>query len=215
MTEPFLIAYAQTVGREGAWSEDTDDPGKGTWKGISEVMDPESPIWPIVNKYRELPGFPGNMKNDPELEAATQSTYRRKYWKLMGLDMIKSLVIQCKLFDSGVNVGTGTVSLYLRIILNSFNRKGTHWKDIVVTTFMDIDALNAVNAMLLEPRGEDVLYSELNGWQRVYYTIGRGPFQYLVDQISKLTPDSWRETFAWGWEENRTPDYAEAKQSLA
>lgn len=210
--DPLDQPFAEVLQDEDLWSDDPDDPGHGTVWGLTKSADPDSGVWPIVDGYRTKPGFPEAMRHDQALLAAAKATYRKNYWLPMGCDSVKSAVIQAKLFNSAVNIGNGIVAQYLRIILNEFNRKQSLWPDVSLLPFVDTQVLDAVDKMLLEDEGERVLYDELNGWQRTYYDIGKDGFNALVAQIKAHPTGEWRETFEWGWEKNRTTDYAEALQ---
>ncbi len=206
----FAPAYKRTKGHEGFYSNDPDDPGAETVLGLTRSADPDWAGWPIVNIYKTQPNFPKNMQDDLRIYESAQNYYRKAYWRTMGCDYINSQVIANKLFDAGVNLGVGTLSLFLQYILNCFNKKGTLWHDVPVSGVVGQDTVDAITAMLLEHNGEQILYRSLDAAQSCYYLVGRAGFKALVAELRTNAPPQWRETFEWGWEVNRTADYEEA-----
>lgn len=203
MTDIFLIAHDITQDDEGFYSNDKDDPGAETVYGLTKAAEPKSPVWPIVEGWRKLPNFPENMRHDLALIKAVADTYRSSYWEALGLHDATSELVAVKLFNSGVNVGIGTVRTYLKLILNSFNKKEALWPDMKVNSGSDANLAIAMMKMIAQPGGEDVLYSALDSWQGVYYHVGKKAFQALVSALELIGPQDWRETFEWGWWRNR------------
>ncbi len=148
----FLISYKKTKGKEGFYTSGTgataDDPGKETVYGLTRLGEPDSPVWAIVERFRRLPGFPENMRRDPELLKAVQETYYDKYWRPMGCHRLSSQVLKNKLFDAAVNIGVPVLSIMLQYALNCFNKKQTLWADIAVDGHIGGATTTAVEAML-------------------------------------------------------------------
>lgn len=207
-SRPFRICHKVTGSSEGFYTPGTgvtkDDPGGETILGLTRKADPKSGVWPILDAWKLKPGFPDNMKGDPALYAAAEESYAARYWAPWSMDAVKSLLIQAELFDAGVNIGIGNVSVYLRLVLNSFNKKATAWPDLDLTpTSLDpgqmAHVMEQVSAMCELKGGESQLYEALNAWQGVYYHVGAEAFKALIEVIQKLKPRDWAETFQWGW----------------
>ncbi len=206
----FLPAYKRTKGHEGFYSNDAEDPGAETVLGLTRKDDPDWAGWAIVDAYKTQPGFPENMKDDQRIYESAQNYYKKRYWTPMGCDYLMSQVIANKLFDAGVNLGTITLSIFLQYILNCFNKKATLWPDLMVDGNIGGSTVAAIQSMLNEDKGAQVLYRSLDAAQSCYYLIGREAFKALVAALKASPPPIWRETFEWGWEVNRTEDFEEA-----
>lgn len=203
MEKHFDPSFKLTKGNEGLYSKDGDDPGGETVIGLTRSFEPNSGIWPIVEEYRARPGFPGNMAASQRLIEEAKKTYKKRYWDAMGLDRVESEVVCCELFDAAVNLGVSTVLIYTKLVLNSFNKKATLWPDLPLDGTLTQELGDALDAMCLNPGGEDLLYRGLNAWQGVYYHVGKEPFKAMIEKIRTLGPQDWRETFEWGWWTNR------------
>ncbi|HMP47003.1 MAG TPA: glycosyl hydrolase 108 family protein, partial [Sphingopyxis sp.] len=64
--------------------------------------------WGITEAVARAEGYAGPMRNLPRAEAA--AIYRRLYWLRPGFDQVakRAAAIAAELFDTGVNMGTGT-----------------------------------------------------------------------------------------------------------
>ncbi len=225
LTLPYRICHLTTGGFEGFYTsgldaKSKDDPGKETILGLTRTAEPDSKVWPIVDRFKKLPGFPDNMRGNQELLDAAEETYAARYWVPWNMDGVKSLLIQAELFDAGVNIGIGWVSVYLRLCLNSFNKKATAWPDLALspanlTPAAMSQVMAQVNAMCALKGGESQLYEALNAWQGIYYHIGAEGFKKLIEILQTLKPRDWAETFQWGWWGLRIMPEAQFRAELA
>lgn len=93
MTHAFASIVRQVIAREGGATvtNDPDDRGGLTKYGIS---------------HRSYPGL--DIRNLSEAQAI--EIYRRDYWQPLRLDEIQHTGIAAAIFDTGVNMGTGTAA---------------------------------------------------------------------------------------------------------
>ena len=114
----FKTAYNKTSAVEGGYANDTRDSGGETWKGISRNNEKTWVGWKIIDAYKKLPNFPGNLKNSAELQNEVLTVYKRNYWDVLNLDFIADQQMANELYDTGVNMGTGTAGKFLQRVLN-------------------------------------------------------------------------------------------------
>lgn len=176
MSDNFEIAFTRTLGLEGGYSNNPNDPGGATKYGITERVARDN-------------GYQGDMKDLPL--AIAQKIYKKNYWDLLKLDNFVS-PLASKIFDVGVNVGTKRVAQWLQIALNAFNNKQQFYSDISVDGSIGPTTIIAYNK-LVERRGSSanaVLIKAINCLQGTYYLN-------LAGDNSKF------ESFMYGWISNR------------
>ncbi|MDP1832257.1 MAG: glycosyl hydrolase 108 family protein [Geothrix sp.] len=101
-------ALAFTLGNEGGYSNHPDDPGGATNFGIIQRnLDGWNGAHPEL-------AFPGDVKDLTPDQAA--AIYRADYWRWDG---IADPALAIKLFDIGVNCGTGTAKKLLQKAVNA------------------------------------------------------------------------------------------------
>ncbi|MEV6419545.1 glycosyl hydrolase 108 family protein [Streptomyces sp. NPDC051662] len=115
----FDEAFEHTVSLEGGYSNHAADRGGATNYGITEAVAREN-------------GYTGQM-SELSLEKAKE-IYQLRYWKPLRLDDIAatSKPIALKLFDIGVNMGTGSAAKFAQRALNVFNRQQADYPDMTV-----------------------------------------------------------------------------------
>lgn len=175
----FDIAFARTIGIEGGYSNNPNDPGGET-------------NWGITIATARTYGYQGPMK-DMTKETA-RDIYRTGWWNLLHLgdvDAINQLVAE-ELFDIAVNCGPAVPGPYLQRALNIFNRQGKDYPDIPVDGLMGGRTVAALKSFfqVRGAAGERVLLSAL------LVQLG---MRYI--QIAESRPQS--EDFEFGWFANR------------
>ena len=130
----FLDAYANTMGNEGGYTNDPDDAGGETYKGISRVYNPSWSGWFTIDCMKNTLAFPDNLDDvTPETErlnANVKEFYKMSYFDpYRGDDMPYGLALE--MFDTAVNMGVGRVVKYLQISLNVLNRNESLYPDQV------------------------------------------------------------------------------------
>ena len=114
----FKIAYQKTSVVEGGYANNAHDSGGETWKGISRNNEKNWAGWKIIDAYKKLPNFPANLKNSEELQQNVLSVYKNSYWDSLNLGFISDQRMANKLYDTGVNMGTGTAGKFFQRVLN-------------------------------------------------------------------------------------------------
>ncbi len=160
---------------EGGYSNDPNDPGGATNHGITE-------------RVARKAGFTGDMRDLTREEALR--IYRRLYWSDPGFADVAAMSepIAAELFDTGVNQGVGTASVFLQRALNALNRRGQDYPDVKVDGDIGPATTRAL-AAFLRARGKDgetVMLRALNALQGERYI-----------SIVENRPASEDYTFGW------------------
>jgi len=131
----FKIAFRITGGNEGGWQNDPHDTGNsanglGTYRGIASAKQPGWKGWPVVQTAISAAGkqpvygsqpykawvvsLNGVLSANEALQALVQSFYKSNFWDVNRLDDFISQEVANKVYDSGVNQGTGTSAMILQ-----------------------------------------------------------------------------------------------------
>lgn len=178
----YLQAYAEVMNIEGGWSNDVEDRGGETWKGISRRNWPKWSGWMIIDSAGLKPGFPMNLDNNLELENEVKTFYRANFWEVNRLTEIKDQSIAIELFDTGVNMSTGKAAVFLQDSLNTLNRQGKSYRDIPLDGKIGPVTISLTNTH----KDPEALYNILNIYQGARYI-----------EICKKDPS--QEKFMYGW----------------
>ncbi len=142
MSISFQEAFNETLGHEGGYVNDPEDPGGETNWGISKRSYPDVDIAALTvfdAKY----------------------LYFRDYWERLVLDKLDSGRIAGEMFDTAVNAGRKTA---VRIAQRALNYLGEDLTEDGLIGPATIAALNKWSA-----RDEQALYKCLNGFQFIHY----------------------------------------------
>lgn len=167
------------IAREGGYVNHPADRGGPTNWGITEAV-------------ARRQGYTGAMRAMPQSDAA--AIYKRLYWLAPRLDAVAESAprLAAELFDTGVNMGTGTAAGFLQRALNALNRNAVDYPDISVDRNIGPSTLAALNAFL-KKRGagaESVLLKAVEALQGAHYL-----------KIAEARPS--QEAFVYGWLANR------------
>ncbi|PQM27912.1 hypothetical protein CVO77_05065 [Sphingopyxis lindanitolerans] len=170
------------IDREGRYVNHPADRGGPTCWGISEAV-------------ARAQGYDGAMRELPRTAAA--SIYRSVYWLRPAFDRValRAPKIAAELFDTGVNMGTGTATGFLQRALNALNRAARDYPDIAVDRAIGPRTLSALDG-LLKARGrggETVLLRAMEALQGERYIA-----------LAERRPS--QEAFLYGWLANRIGD---------
>lgn len=134
----FEPAYEITNGNEGGWQNDphdsgNDDAGHGTYKGLASAKQPRWKGWPIIaaaiakmplqppygtKPYKEwVDELNATLAANAELQEMVRAYYRLNFWDVNKLDLFRSQEAANKVYDCGVNQGTGTAAMILQKVL--------------------------------------------------------------------------------------------------
>jgi lysozyme family protein len=175
----FDAAFQKTLGSEGVYSFDPNDPGGET-------------MWGVTAATARAYGYQGAMKAMPILTA--KRIYLLAFWELLHLDKIDSIspAIAAELFDTAVNCGASIPVPYLQKWLNAFNRQAKDYPDLVADGLAGTVTCSALRTFLARrgKQGERVMIAALNADQAIHYR-----------DIVERRPKS--EDYIFGWMLNR------------
>lgn len=148
--------------------------------------------WGITQAVARAQGYVGDMRALPRDTAA--DIYRRVYWTTPRFEQIarRAPRIAAELFDTGVNMGTGTAIGFLQRALNALNRAARDYPDIVIDRAIGPATLHALDGLLRArgPRSETVLLRAIEALQGERYIA-----------LAERRPS--QEAFLYGWLANR------------
>lgn len=179
MSDLFDTLDAPTAAVEGGYVNNPADPGGETSYGI------------IISVAREN-GYLGRMVDMTSDQAA--QIRRAKYYAKPGIYLIAplSFKVASEVYDTGINMGTGTSVMFFQRALNVLNRQGADYPDVTVDGAIGPATARAFQAYLKlrGALGETVMLRALNCLQgAAYITIAEGR--------------AASETFEFGWLSNR------------
>jgi lysozyme family protein len=134
----YTNAFDETMGYEGGYAFDPDDRGGETYKGISRKHNPHWEGWKIIDIYKgQSMAFRDGydiLYRDKGLNKKVMDFYESEYWTKPHFDAVDIIweTLAEKMFDTGVNVGTGRVAKWLQSTLNLLNRNDKYYRDITV-----------------------------------------------------------------------------------
>ncbi len=165
----------EVIEREGGYVHHPADRGGATNWGITEAV-------------ARRQGFVGDMRALPRRDAA--AIYRTLYWLRPRFDAVaeRAPALAAELFDTGVNMGTGSAVAFLQRALNALNRNGADYADLRVDRSIGPATLAALDAFLAKrgKAGEVVLRKAVEALQGAHYL-----------NIAEARPS--QEAFVYGW----------------
>ena len=169
----------ELIAREGDFVDHPADTGGPTRWGITQA---------VARRH----GYTGEMHTLPRHMAAAM--YKRVYWHAAAFDQLERLApkLAAEMFDTGVNMGTGTAIGFLQRALNALNRNGRDYPDIAIDRKIGSETLRAVQAFLRcrGPSAEPVLTKAIDALQGAHYV-----------HLAESRPA--QEAFLCGWLANR------------
>lgn len=152
------------IGREGAFTNNPNDPGGAT-------------MWGITERVARANGYAGPMNAMPREVA--KNIYFTQYVQKPGFAAVMPLSdkIAEEIVDTGVNMGPAVASLFLQQALNTFNNQGRDYPDLKVDGDIGPASIAALKALLAKrgADGETVMLRALNALQgERYISIGAG-----------------------------------------
>ncbi len=155
MESKFRVAFEKTMGHEGGYSNDPDDPGGETYRGISRVHHPDWDGW----DYFPNPNF-------IVLDPLVQNIYYHEFWDKLECEWF-TIEIGQELFDTAVNIGHHSASTFLQKGLNLLNNNQKRYADIYVDGQIGPVTKAAYTAM--PTRYRPALVKIMNILQGMYY----------------------------------------------
>lgn len=185
----FMIGYRKTATIEGGYSNNPNDRGGETFKGISRKNFPNWPGWSLIDDLKRTTGFPSILINQPRLQDLLLDFYKKEFWDALMLDYAANQEIANELYDTAVNCGTGVAGTFLQRVLNVSNQEGKYYKDLKVDGQVGSVTISALNS---HPKPLNILKA-LNALQGAKY-------------ISICEANPSQEAFFNGWM-NRVNEY--------
>lgn len=148
--------------------------------------------WGITQAVARRQGYMDDMRHLPQSDAA--AIYKRLYWLVPSFDKVADTApkLAAELFDTGINMGTGTAIGFLQRALNALNREARDYGDLTVDRRVGPATILALNAFLKKrgSGGEDVLLKAVEALQGAHYV-----------RLAETRPS--QEAFLYGWLANR------------
>lgn len=163
----FLISYKKTMSIEGAYSNDADDSGGETWKGISRNNFPDWDGWCVVDGRKNVSDFPKCLNNYDVLEIQVQKFYKSEFWDKFRGDVIQYQDIADELFEQSINLGIGTANKNFQTCLTVLNRNSLY-PDLVIDGAVGNTTIKALQTYL-KTDTPDLLVKLLNRIQGYHY----------------------------------------------
>jgi lysozyme family protein len=176
----FLAAFQRTMGHEGTYSNDPDDPGGETYRGISRRHHPAWLGWTVVDVIRESGEA---MRSNAALQELVQHFYRVTFWAPMQAHLLPE-PIALEMFDTAVNMGVRRAVGFLQASLNALNRNATLYPDLTVDGQMGPKTVAAVGA--LNDDDLSVCLKMMNVFQGYHY-------------LNRMKDSPTQEKYARGW----------------
>ena len=107
----FKQALQLVLQNEGGYSNDANDAGGETYKGIARNMNSTWIGWTLIDLQKQQPNFPANLANNNELNGEIEQFYKINYWDTVNGDDLTDQRIANAIFDFGVNAGVKTSSV--------------------------------------------------------------------------------------------------------
>lgn len=101
----FKIAFQKMLAHEGGYSNDPDDLGGETYKGISRKAHKSWFGWALIDKHKGKPDFPATLDKDVELSKKIEQFYLTNFWSPLNANLIANQTNANSLFDFAVNAG--------------------------------------------------------------------------------------------------------------
>lgn len=179
-----LPAFTITMQNEGGYSDNPNDSGGETWRGIARNSWPNWSGWPIVDQVKAT--NPANLNQalfaNASLNTMVEAFYKQNFWDTISLDNINDQQIANQLFDSAVNMGVGIACRFLQQGINQL-QPNTVTVDGLIGP-LTIAAANAQNA--------ESLYDAICTLRKQRYEqiIAANPSQAVFENgwFSRITP---------------------------
>ncbi len=148
--ESFNKAFDISMEHEGVYSNDLDDRGKETYRGISRNFHPTWSGWKIIDENKN------NLKQVFDiLDKHTRNFYLKEFWLKCNCDNLNPN-IAIELFDSSINCGWMTACKWLQQSINFLNNNQKIYKDNIVDGLIGSNTLNSLK-LCSSHYGEDYI----------------------------------------------------------
>lgn len=115
----FINAFRKTIENEGGYSNDPDDPGGETYKGVARKMHSKWIGWHIIDLLKQQPNFPENIAQNAEIREEVGTFYLNLFWNKMQGDDLQNQAVAESIFDFGVNAGLVTAISLAQMVVGA------------------------------------------------------------------------------------------------
>lgn len=143
----FEEAFKKTMGHEGGYSNDPNDRGGETYRGIARKFHHDWHGWKVIDKIKESDCNKAKYNLNESLQRHVRIFYREHYWNKFGGEAITSQAVANELFDTGVNMGVGRAKRFLQEAINLLNRNGNLTPDIAVDGLVGSKTIAGLSAL--------------------------------------------------------------------
>jgi lysozyme family protein len=119
----FNISFKKTIQFEGGYSNNPNDPGEETYKGISRRYFPKWVGWAYVDNNKNNKDFPNCLEDNTGLKYFVRWFYRYEFWEIFRGAELSYQKIANELFDASVNSGIDDGGKFLQKALNVVKSK--------------------------------------------------------------------------------------------
>ncbi len=172
MKPDFISALNKALSSEGILSNNVNDHGGFTYKGISRFKHPTWPGWKIIDDFLRSTDYQSvpvqQLNNNPTLQNLVQEFYRTEFWNKIQGDLLPSQLIADELLESSINLGVTAASEILQRTINLLNRNNKLYSDIAVDGVIGNQTLEALKKCLTA-NGEKLIYNLLNFYQAKHF----------------------------------------------
>lgn len=130
-------AKAKTLKYEGGISDNKNDSGKFTYKGIASAFWPDWKGWEIIEELKTKFGYPNNLESNQELQDLVSQFYYNNFWLKIGGDKLINDHIASEIFDTAVNNG---IVPAIRMVQQALQTK--------ITGKLDQNTINLLNELV-------------------------------------------------------------------
>lgn len=178
----FDTAFEKTMGHEGQYSNDPNDPGGETYRGISRRYHPEWEGWERIDKWRNT--AEGLSDTDMyHLDKDVKGFYLDEYWFPLRCDQFPQPIAD-ELFDTAVNQGHNPAATFFQRSLNALNRQEKLYENLVVDGLIGGKTQLAFKA--LNEYDQRLCLTMMNVLQGAYY-------------MDRMRESEVKEKYARGW----------------
>ena len=172
----FDIAYANAIQYEGSYTNDSVDRGGETYKGISRVCFPESPLWKTIDAAKtSCPPdctLSAYLDSSSSLQHEVKEWYQTTIWDAVYLDDCPQKVAN-ELFEQIVHLGQGGAVKHLQRLCNALNYDQTTetvlFPDLIIDGLIGPKTMGAFKQILERRISIPRCIHILNALQTVHY----------------------------------------------
>ena len=106
----FKTAFQLVISNEGGYSNDADDSGGETYKGISRKNFPDWLGWVKIDEFKKWSWPMNRLEELDDFQQAVEYFYKVNFWDKINGDLIASQKMANSIFDFAVNAGVVTSS---------------------------------------------------------------------------------------------------------